>query len=112
MSRTDKTDPYFVKLNRYGVEHHDHRSGTCDYHSVPKQGTSQRPWSSGVCERRMPHEYWWDSNLWGQAAAVRQESTRQNRVERRNVKAALASGDYDSVPKQGTGRSQAIWDCC
>ena len=30
MSRTDKTDPWWVKKNRYGIEHHNHENGVCD----------------------------------------------------------------------------------
>ena len=26
MSRTDKTDPWWVKKDRYGIEHHNHEN--------------------------------------------------------------------------------------
>lgn len=37
MSKTDKTDPYFVKAAQYPSERHDHRKGFCDLPTDPKE---------------------------------------------------------------------------
>lgn len=45
MSRTDKTDPYYIKTKQFHREHHNHINGVCELASNPlNQG-----WKRGEC---------------------------------------------------------------
>jgi hypothetical protein len=46
MSKTDKTDPYWVKVERYGVEHHDHRNTDCTMDDYLPYVWPRTPWLS------------------------------------------------------------------
>lgn len=48
MSRTDKTRPYWVKLQEHPVEHHDHRDGVCDLASG-RATARDHGWKRGKC---------------------------------------------------------------
>lgn len=113
MSHTDKTDPYYVKLNRHGVEYHDHRHGECDFDPdkyAHDPGAGHRYWlfSCGLTQA-----YWdyYDDEWFAQPKAIRRESKRQNRAERQRVRQAIHHERYDSLAPQGTGRSNAKWAC-
>lgn len=111
MSRTDKTDPYFVKLHRYGIEDHDHSTHKCDYDPNENlhKNTRHRHWNSCSKQQRCVHYY--NDNWFGQPKAYREESIRQHRVSRRKVKSLLHKGRYEDIDNRGTGRSSAIWNC-
>ncbi len=54
MSRTNKTDPFWVKSNRYGRERHEHRDGVCDIAEGNQHWDScnkEIPWGHpmGIC---------------------------------------------------------------
>jgi hypothetical protein len=103
MSRTDKTDPYFVKLHRYGVEEHDHRTGICDY------DPDENAHDPGNCSKTQPIQRYYADGWFERPKSVQIEANYQHRSERRKVKEMLAKGDYDSVPVHRTGRGNALW---
>ena len=116
MSKTDKTDPYWVKLHRYGIEDHDHRYGDCDYDPNHSLHDDTRTWRSRDyhypdCSKIMPYRSYGYGDKWfPHPKALGGERTRQNRVARRTVKAQLHHGDYDGIATYGTGRSRALWE--
>jgi hypothetical protein len=115
MSRTDKTDPYYVKLHRYGVEEHDHINGECDYdpdenlHDPGNWRARKYTWRS--CTKTQPNASYTRNNWFARPKAVRIVANYQHRSERRKVKEMLAKGEYDSVPMHRTGRGNALWIC-
>jgi hypothetical protein len=112
MSRTDKTDPWFVKLHREGVEYHDHSLGVCDFDRDFYKHDHDRlsRWRNRCGLEQSDWSY--TKNPWfDQPKAVRQESKRQNRSERRRVRQDIHHGRYDALVKQGTGRNNAEWVC-
>lgn len=112
MSRTDKTDPYYVKLHREGVEQHDHRHGVCDFDRdfYKHDHDSLSRWRNN-CGLQQSYKNYYDDGWFSQPKAVRQESKQQNRNDRRRVRQDIAHGRYDDLVKQQTGRNNANWVC-
>jgi hypothetical protein len=114
MSRTDKTDPYYVKTHRYGIEKHNHSRGECDYDENEfAHGASKFPrWRYGnTCTRSVwePRGQYWKN--FSRPSAVHHEATRQHRAKRRKVKAQIHHEKYEEIDNHGTERGDAEWVC-
>lgn len=109
MSRTDKTDPYWVKVERYGIEDHDHRNGVCDYEISSKEKGSPR-WKYQSCEDTMSGGWAYSSRYDERASVVKWWSNYFERSNRRETKRLLRKGDYDSIAPY-KNRHSAGWHC-
>jgi hypothetical protein len=122
MSRTDKTDPEWVKLNRYGHESHDHTHGECDYRPRNNHHRSWWPreraysprfrhtftWAiKPRCDDEQPYRAYYDSNWYWRPKGVRWEANRMHRAERQRVRMALRTGEEDIAPYRPRGA--AMW---
>lgn len=85
MSKTDKTDPYWVKEMYERVEYHDHRNGVCDideYIFGGRHTWGQRRWN-GCCFYQLVR---YDNKTFGRPSAdsewMRIENRRKRRADR------------------------------
>lgn len=108
MSRTDKTDPYWVKAQRYGVVRHNHVSGVCEV-------STERRWWHPTCWLEVPDTvekpFWQESpprwyvhmTWWGP------ERARESRLLREEIK-AYRGGEDDLSFDSRQHRSEAKYD--
>jgi hypothetical protein len=86
MSHTDKTDPYWVKVARYGHEEHDHRDGVCELAdgTAPKEFWWRFGWRS--CHRELGEysSYWFGA--YGAEQDFRRRDERAARTAWRNYR--------------------------
>lgn len=113
MSRTDKTDPYWVRLNAYGREDHDHRNGVCDLDAFDPCGAPYG-WRHRTCGLRLPAGDEPSQTYWSTAsvgyAANRTERAARGRLRTQLVEARklVDRGDVDIEPVRH--RHGVLWD--
>jgi len=97
LSRTDKTAPYFVKMQWIPVAHHDHRFGPC---TLPEKPNPKYVWT---WRERYGKCYWdtdWNHPIYRCGCSMCGYDNRgQNRKSRHRAKAAIKAERWDDLRK-------------
>jgi hypothetical protein len=116
MSKTDKTDPYWVKCLKYGTEVHNHIDGECRFEDVNvlMMNWRARPWPAAPCELLAGYRgrrYMTDASLWARAGRVKEIAGFDEAKARNKLRGLLKSDcieDVDVVPFRH--RHNACWE--
>lgn len=93
MSKTDKTDPWFVKKARYGVVEHDHRDGVCNGEQVV---TWRDENYYRQCSLELPASWWYDNYSLVYCGPMSKDERRVDRKKRRAAdRTAMINVKYD-----------------
>lgn len=105
MSRTDKTDPYWVRVTRYGIEHHNHERGPCDLHEwKPNLGWR---YNYAHCYRALD----WREGQSFYSTRTAWAANYYERSERNSVRMALRKYmDDDDIPDYRHRHGALWWD--
>lgn len=102
MSKTDKTAPYWVTVQRKGHVYHDHTRGQeCDFDQFDKR----KPWKTH-CGMELGINYQRQNKVFGRAERAHHIENMLERQNRRAWKNALATQDPDNI---SIGRLDSAW---
>jgi hypothetical protein len=119
MSKTDKTDPVWVKLRRESparVEFHNHNNGVCNFTEWYNSEMTFYPYSQRACGytvsyygyhagfyARPPHGKWYRRDFYGrERAKLRKAKHEMRKLSREDIE------DYDIESRQH--RHSALWE--
>ncbi len=124
MAHTDKTDPYWVKVVRYGREEHNHTRGVCDYvpgamhtSNYPRTESTyrmvdgtERTWRRTHLPACADQGYWHEPIWFARCKSGGQRRKYENRLDRRRTRQALSQGEDEIAPYRP--RNSAMAWCC
>ncbi len=115
MSKTDKTDPWEVRLKvdpSIRIEQHDHRDGICDIEEARTRFMFAR-----YCGYHFIAKYYYTSGIYGRPKSEQAYRAEYNGKERTRVRMAmqsyrrLAPEDREDIDFQNFAhRHEALWD--
>jgi hypothetical protein len=120
MSRTHKTDPYWVKLSRPSrirKEHHNHEKGICDL-TEPTQGNWRVTFRRGKYCYYTVSYYGWNEGFYGRGAgswfrAELAETNGSNRAKLRKDIHEMLKLDFEGIEEYDVinprARNAALW---
>ena len=114
MSKTDKTDPLFVKALRGEsvTIDHDHRNGICDAAVRlwgPRDNEAPRDWrvSMYACEIHVNYYSYPGRKAWSRPKRAKYETEKWHRAKRREANVKLSKGEE---PEPLRTRHWVLWD--
>lgn len=120
MSKTDKTDPYWVKRFIYGEIRHNHSKGECRYETIDSLKASgvmsgSYRWSDAPCEFYAGYrsrKYLANAALWGRHGCIKEKAALQESRARAQTRKSLREalkGDVEAVVEPTRHRHNAVW---
>ena|SRR5215211_7696615 len=118
MSRTDKTNPYWVKLEQEPssrVEHHDHRRGVCDIDEYDPKHNQYISYWHNHCHYKLRYvNMYWFFNVKPGVKHIRPYHVRTERAKMRNKLADWKKSTLEDIYDDEFGnyqhRHSAQWE--